>query len=109
MLSAQLSKRTLRTLKDLHKAIHTARENGNATVKVEAILLDVLTIASFADSSWANAPGAKSQAGVVIFATTPEFFQNERAATALLDWHSRKIAWVCASTFQAETYASAEG
>ena len=90
ILSVELGKPTEKSLKLLNKAIHSAKLNTDASVTVRSIPLKDLVIASFADSSWANMPGAKSQGGVVIFATTKKFFEHQKAETSMLDWRSRR-------------------
>ena len=66
------------------------------------------TIVCYADSSWANAPGGKSQMGVLVLLTGPECQEVVSRAT-ILDWRSSRSPRVTRSTLASEANAMDEG
>ena len=59
------------------------------------------------DSSWANAPGLKSQMGVIVLLTSPLCLQQTTPAT-IMDWKSARSPRVTRSTLAAEAVAMDE-
>eukprot|EP00913_Durusdinium_trenchii_P034688 g32450.t1 len=65
------------------------------------------TIVGYSDSSWANAPGHKSQMGVLVMVTSPECTQKKCPAS-VLDWKSTRSPRVTRSTLASEANAMDE-
>ena len=67
-----------------------------------AITLGDCKVACFADSSWANLGGMKSQCGYVVCLTTEEIKSGSVAPILILETYSGSIKRVCRSTLAAE-------
>ena len=109
MLSAELSEVTLASVEEASRIIAEAHETAAVEIVMRRISLGELEIDSFADSSWNDLPGAKSQGGIIIFATNTSFGTHSKAPALLLDWRSRKSQRVWSSMLQSETCVVTEG
>ena len=61
-------------------------------------------LVAYADSSWANAPGYKSQMGCLVLVTTPDCLVATTPAT-IIDWRSGRSPRVTRSTLASEANA----
>ena len=87
------------------KLLAYARKTSLQTLIIRRINMSNACIIAFGDSSWANAPGFKSQAGFVIGLADQAALTSEGGLWSLLAWRSYRIKRVCRSTLAAETSA----
>ena len=64
-----------------------------------------MTYCAFSDALFSCTKHTTAQQGTIIFATTPELLENQRAVVAPVAWYSKKIPQVVRSTLGAEAAA----
>ncbi|CAE7616057.1 RE2, partial [Symbiodinium sp. CCMP2592] len=102
--SQSLGKPCVRDVIDLNKAVKMMKETADAKwcFRESAITLECCKVACFADSSWANLEGMKSQCGFVVYLTIDEIKGGGLAPIWVLETYSGSIKRVCRSTLAAE-------
>ena len=88
-------------LKEVNSTLRYLKATADAYIKVNHIDPDKLILVPYGDASWANAPGGKSQGGLLIAATDDSALKGE-APASLLEWKSHRIQRVVRSTLAAE-------
>ena len=92
-------------LKMLYECIEMTKATKDLGLTYMPIPFDKATfIVGYADSSWANAPGHKSQMGSLVLLTTSNCLVTSTAAT-LIDWRSGRSPRVTRSTLASEANA----
>ena len=92
-------------LKSLYECIEMTKATKDLGLTYMPIPFDRATfIVGYADSSWANAPGHKSQMGSLVLLTTSNCLIASTAAT-LIDWRSGRSPRVTRSTLASEANA----
>ena len=92
-------------LKMLYECIEMTKDTKDLGLTYAPIPLDKATfIVGYADSSWANAPGHKSQMGSLVLLTTSECLVATTPAT-ILGWRSGRSPRVTRSTLASEANA----
>ena len=96
-------------LKTLFECIDYLKGSPTDGLTFYGIALNFATaVVCYADSSWANAPGGKSQMGVLVLLTGPECQETVSRAT-IMDWRSSRSPRVTRSTLASEANAMDEG
>lgn len=103
-LSQDSNKRII-NLVNVEKALAYARKTSLQTIMIRKIDMSDACIIAYGDSSWANAAGFKSQAGLVIGLAEKGALTADGGTWSLLAWRSYRIKRVCRSTLAAETSA----
>ncbi|CAE7949087.1 TY5A, partial [Symbiodinium sp. KB8] len=88
-------------LMEINSVLRYIRATNEAGYKVMPIDLNELVFVAYADSGFANAPGHRSQGGLVIVATDKKVLTESRPAS-LLEWKSFRHQRVLRSTLAAE-------
>lgn len=92
-------------LKMLYDCIDMVKATMDLGLTYLPIPMDKATfIVAYADSSWANAPGYKSQMGCLVLVTTPDCLVATTPAT-IIDWRSGRSPRVTRSTLASEANA----
>ena len=92
---------TVGDLKEVNKALKYVRATANAYFKVNPLDLEDLVFIAYGDAGWANAPGNKSQGGLVVLATSKHCLERPCQAS-LLEWKSYRHQRILRSTLAAE-------
>ena len=92
---------TVGDLLEVNAVLKYVRATKDAFFRVIPIPFDELLVVSYGDSGFANAPGGKSQGGLVVVATDRLAFKEKRPAS-LLEWRSYRHQRVLRSTLAAE-------
>ena len=89
---------------DLNKAVKMMKETADAKwcFRGSSLSLKECQVACFADSSWANLDGLKSQCGYVVCLTSPAILKGGLTPILILETYSGTIKRVCRSTLAAE-------
>ena len=96
-------------LKDLFDCIDYVKDTSDAGLTFLGLPLNYATVViCYSDSSWANAPGGKSQMGVLVALTTPDC-QESVTRASVIDWRSSRSPRVTRSTLASEANAMDEG
>ena len=96
-------------LKAMYDCIDYVKDTAQDGLVFRGVALNYATvIVGYSDSSWANAPGGKSQMGVIVVVTSPECQEVTTKAT-LLDWRSSRSPRVTRSTLASEANAMDDG
>ena len=96
-------------LKVLYECIDYVKETPDHGLVFRGVAVNFATVVvGYADSSWANAPGGKSQMGVIIVITGPEC-QDQVSRATILDWRSSRSPRVTRSTLASEANAMDDG
>ena len=100
-LSSEVSKGTVKTIKEINRVISNAKIRKNKLKFVKLGDLSNLSVKVYADASYANQDGAtRSTGGRVILLKS-----KENQLVNVISWKSKKIARVCRSVKAAETRA----
>jgi hypothetical protein len=91
-------------LKEVQRALKYAKATATACIHIHPVPADELVFVAFADAAWANAPGARSQAGMLICACSKNV-TTEEVPASILEWKSHRLKRVCRSTLGAEAAA----
>ena len=94
-------------MQDLHEAYRTMnylKSTADEGIVISPIPIKYLQLATFSDSSWANAPGGKTQAGLLLCAVDGRDLTKPSLAS-ILDWKSFRIKRTVHSTLAAEANA----
>ncbi|CAE7570315.1 GIP, partial [Symbiodinium necroappetens] len=98
------SQLTVADLKEVNAVLRYVRATAGASIKITPIAVEELIFIAYGDSGFANAPGSKSQGGLVITATDKQAKVQERPAS-LLEWKSYRHQRILRSTLAAEAAA----
>eukprot|EP00971_Amphidinium_carterae_P325704 6456102-Amphidinium_carterae.1 len=101
----QSSSPTWGDLRQLYEQIEYARSTSQAGIYFRPVPLENLMIAAYSDSSFANAEGKKSQAGLCLVLVARETM-NKTCIGSLVDWKSHRSRRVVRSTLSAEACAA---
>ena len=88
-------------LLEVNSVLRYVRATNSAYYKMVPIDFKDLILIAYGDSGWANAPGGKSQGGLVIAATHRSALTKPQAAS-LMEWKSFRHQRVLRSTLAAE-------
>ena len=88
-------------LREVNRVLKYVRATPNTYLKINHFDPKHLVFIAYGDSGWANAPGLKSQGGMVILMTDDKVTEETRNAT-LIDWRSFRHQRVLRSTLSAE-------
>ena len=101
---------TITELKKVYELIDYARATDQAGICVRALPLsfDETIVVSYADSSYANAPGGKSQGGYLVCLAERQALTGNGAGS-MLDWRSGRVKRVVRSTLAAEACSADAG
>ena len=88
----------------LNKAVKLLKDSSEHKwcFKKPSFKLEEAVVFSFADSSFANVEGGKSQCGYVVGLTTKDIFDGDLVPILVLETYSGSIKRVCRSTLAAE-------
>ena len=96
-------------LKLLYECIDYVKKSPDCGLVFQGVAINYAsTIVCYADSSWANAPGGKSQMGVIVVITGPEC-QDQVSKATILDWRSSRSPRMTRSTLASEANAMDDG
>ena len=99
---------TTRQLQDLYETIDIVKQTSSIGIVYYPVAFDkASTLVGYGDSSWANAPGHKSQMGIVILFTSPGCIDRQ-VRGSILDWKSTRSPRVTRSTLASEANAMDE-
>eukprot|EP00971_Amphidinium_carterae_P245681 4879021-Amphidinium_carterae.1 len=101
----QSSSPTWGDLRQLYEQIEYARSTSRAGIYFRPVPLENLMIAAYSDSSFANAEGKKSQAGLCLVLVARDA-TKETCIGSLIDWKSHRSRRVVRSTLSAEACAA---
>ncbi|OLP93808.1 hypothetical protein AK812_SmicGene24243 [Symbiodinium microadriaticum] len=101
LLQKPPSQLTVADLVEVNNVLRYVRATRDACYKVIPISFDDMLLIAYGDSAWANAPGGKSQGGLVVAATSKSVLQVPQRAS-LLEWKSYRHQRVLRSTLAAE-------
>ena len=96
----------IRDVVNLNKAVKMLKETSKSTwrfVSNPKLKLEDVSVCVFADSSFANTEGLKSQCGFVVTLTLPEILNGGLTPMFVLETYSGSIKRVCRSTLAAES------
>ena len=92
---------TVADLIEVNGVLRYVRATQDAFHKVIPIDFDDMLLIAYGDSAWANAPGGKSQGGLIVAATSKKVLQTPQQAS-VLEWASYRHQRVLRSTLAAE-------
>ncbi|CAE7889819.1 RE1 [Symbiodinium microadriaticum] len=92
---------TVADLLEVNSMLRYVRATSDAYYKLIPIDFEDMLLIAYGDSAWANAPGGKSQGGLVVVATSKQVLQLPQRAS-LLEWKSYRHQRVLRSTLAAE-------
>ena len=99
---------TVKDLKALYEFVKVMKMTEGLGLNVYPIPWNrAMTLVGYSDSSRANAPGHKSQMGVLVLLSTPECTEK-RCPASVLDWKSTRSPRVTRSTLASEANAMDE-
>ena len=88
-------------LQEINRTLKYVKATAQSFVRVNPFKLEDIVFIAYGDSGWANAPGNKSQGGLVIVMTDKHVLSGPRPAS-LLEWKSYRHQRVLRSTLAAE-------
>ena len=103
-LQSGVGKPTVQLMLDGNRLLAETKANP-MSIMVLPISSQHLTFCAFSDASFLSGTEKFAHQGALIFATTPELLENERAVVAPVAWISKKIHRVTRSTLGAEAIA----
>ncbi|CAE7242540.1 RE1 [Symbiodinium natans] len=92
---------TVGDLKEVNGVLRYVRATNDAYLRIVPTDFSELILVCYGDAGWANAPGHKSQGGLVIVATDKKALGEKRSAS-LLEWKSYRHQRILRSTLAAE-------
>ena len=92
---------TVADLREVNRVLKYVKATANAFFKISPVNLDEAVFIAYGDSGWANAPGLKSQGGLVVTLTDRKVHEEARPAS-LLEWKSYRHQRMLRSTLAAE-------
>ena len=92
---------TVQDLKEVNQVLKYVRATANSNFRINPMSVDDLVFVCYGDSGWANAPGNKSQGGLVILITSKRCL-FETCPASLVEWKSFRHQRVLRSTLAAE-------
>ncbi|CAE7560935.1 GIP [Symbiodinium sp. CCMP2456] len=101
LLQKPPSELTVADLLEVNSVLRYVRATSDAYYKLIPIDFADMLLIAYGDSAWANAPGGKSQGGLVVVATSKQVLQTPQKAS-LLEWKSYRHQRVLRSTLAAE-------
>ncbi|CAE7726450.1 unnamed protein product, partial [Symbiodinium necroappetens] len=105
MASQSMGRPTVKDVVELNKAVKMLKETSEAKWRFVAsdLTLEECRVFCFADSSFANGEGLKSQCGYVVGLTKESITDGSEHPICLLETYSGSIKRVCRSTLAAES------
>eukprot|EP00435_Cladocopium_sp_Y103_P018919 s1103_g4.t1 len=103
-IQSRVTKATVSDLVFANKVLHEAKSHP-VTLMTLPITPDQVTFCAFSDASFLSGKEKYAHQGGLIFVTTPELLDNQRAVVAPVAWMSKKIHRVTRSTLGAEAIA----
>jgi len=97
-LQSEINKATVDTLLAANRALHTAKNHSDVTIRIQPIPVDQLRFIAFSDASFASKARPESHAGMFILATHEDIIQNKSCPISPLSWGTKKIQRVVTST-----------
>ena len=88
-------------LKEINRVLKYTRATANSHFRVQPIPVSDLMFIAYGDAGWANAPGNKSQGGLVVVASSKKAL-SETCKASLLEWKSYRHQRTLRSTLAAE-------
>ena len=101
----QTSSPELSDLQGMYGQIKYLRDTAHSGIRLQPVPLDRAIIVGYGDSSWANAPGFRSQGGLMVILTHADAMHQE-CDGSILDWKSSRSRRVLRSTLAAEAAAA---
>ena len=99
---------TLQNLKMLFEYIEIAKKTKDVGLCFHPVPFNKASmIVGYGDSSWANAPGGKSQMGSLVLFASPDCLEH-KSYVSILDWKSARSPRVTRSTLASEANAMDE-
>ena len=99
---------TLQNLKMLFEYIEIAKKTKDLGLCFHPVPFNKASmIVGYGDSSWANAPGGKSQMGTLVLFASPDCLEH-KSYVSILDWKSARSPRVTRSTLASEANAMDE-
>ena len=92
---------TVGDLKEVNRVLKYVRATANSGFRIVPVKPENITFIAYGDSGWANAPGNKSQGGLVILITNKNVL-FESCSASLVEWKSYRHQRVLRSTLAAE-------
>ena len=103
-LQSGVTKGTVQLLLNANKVLHEAKTHP-VTLMALPINAEQVTYCAFSDASFLSGTEKFAHQGALIFATTSEMLENQRAVVSPVAWISKKIHRVIRSTLGAESVA----
>ena len=100
-LQSLVSRARIADVIQANKVLQEAKQN-KVSLMVLPIAPELVTFCAFSDASFSSVKHTTAHQGTIVFVTTPELFQNQRAVVAPIAWASKKIPRVVRSTLGAE-------
>ena len=100
-----MSKPRIKDVVNLNKCVKMLKDTADSTwrfVPHPDMKLDDLVVCVFADSSFANIEGMKSQCGYVVSLTLPSIRSGSPTPLFVVETYSGSVKRVCRSTLAAE-------
>ena len=100
------------TVADMKRNIKLARHvvaTSDRAIVLKPIPLDELSVALFADGSWANEGDSTRGGHLVAFVSKKDIGRGVPSTASLVGWQSSKLSRVCTSTFDSETLSTVRG
>lgn len=91
LLQGSFEKVTVKDLAEVNRCVRYLRATMAANITTRRLNPESLIIASYSDASWANAPGLRSQVGLLVI--------NGESVSSILEWKSHRLRRVSAHTF----------
>jgi hypothetical protein len=104
ILQMSLDDLTVTDLREVHRTLKYVKAAAGATLRINHIDPANMIIVAFGDAAWANAPGCKSQAALLVFVSDRSCFVG-KAPCSIMEWKSHRLRRVCRSTLAAEAAA----
>ena len=101
LLQKSPSELTVADLSEVHRVLRYLKATPSAGITMNRVLPDDLILVPYSDASWANAPNQRSQAGMLVLATSRRCLEEQTVAS-VLEWKSHRLRRVCRSTLAAE-------
>eukprot|EP00435_Cladocopium_sp_Y103_P009579 s5005_g2.t1 len=103
-IQSAVTKATVADLIQCNRILHEAKTHP-VSLMVLLIAPDQVTLCAFSDASFMSSKQSTAHQGTLIFVTTPELLQNQKAVVAPIAWSSKKVPRVVRSTLSAEAAA----
>lgn len=112
MLQSDMSKATLKTLKDANKLCREVYHQKHMPLKVNALRVNdprQVIFVCWTDAALGNRPNGGSTGGYVLAAAEPQIAEGEPAVLNLIAWKSNRLPRIARSSLAAEVQGFSEG